>query len=508
VREKGRSVDELAQLLSGGDPARALAEAVDGARSPDEREVLQAVGVYGDAPVGQEHLAALLQTPGVAELLETLERRHELKAHSPRYSRAGVLAEEREGPSALSLAHARALRHLTSWAQERRGNFAELMQEAPALLLILRWAVDSEHFREAIALGRAIDEGFAWERRWGAWGRVIETVYVAARRVGDRAAEAWALHQRGTRAVCLGDAGTAVAALEEAVRIRRELGDEEAAKASAHNLAIASRPPTLFWRITHLPFTVLAIVAGVLALGAGGVTAAVLSSGGGGGPGPGPAATSTPAGGGDNQTGGTTPNGENQDGNVRLGVDTQGPGRGSVTSDPPGINCPKQCTATFPSDTEVTLTPKRDEGSIFAGWSGDCSGTEPCRLRLDANRIAVAQFDTTTKTLTVNKAGTQQGNVTSDPEGISCGADCGSTNATFDNGTTVTLFARPLDHAKFIGWSVESCGDARSCAVTLDNDVTITAEFQGPKQTTSTPTEAPPTTSPPTEGAGQPSTIG
>ena len=65
--------------------------------------------------------------------------------------------------------------------------------------------------------------GFSRDRwlpvRDGAPGRVtLERCLAAAKAIGDRSAEAWALHELGSRALCLGDAGTARALLSQAVK--------------------------------------------------------------------------------------------------------------------------------------------------------------------------------------------------------------------------------------------------------------------------------------------------
>ena len=47
----------------------------------------------------------------------------------------------------------------------------------------------------------------------------------------------------------------------------------------------------------------------------------------------------------------------------------------------------------YPEGTAVTLTATADPGSTFAGWSGDCAGTEPtCDLTMEADRTATATF--------------------------------------------------------------------------------------------------------------------
>ena len=54
-----------------------------------------------------------------------------------------------------------------------------------------------------------------------------------------------------------------------------------------------------------------------------------------------------------------------------LTVSRTGTGGGRVTSDPAGINCGSACSAGFAAGTVVTLAAFPDQGSIFAGWSGE-----------------------------------------------------------------------------------------------------------------------------------------
>jgi hypothetical protein len=78
--------------------------------------------------------------------------------------------------------------------------------------------------------------------------------------------------------------------------------------------------------------------------------------------------------------------------------------------------------------------------------------------------------------LTVNKAGSGRGTVTSSPFGlISCGTDC---SESFISGRGITLLANADSGFLFGGWSGGGCsGTGSSCFVTVNSDTTVTATF-------------------------------
>ncbi len=99
-------------------------------------------------------------------------------------------------------------------------------------------------------------------------------------------------------------------------------------------------------------------------------------------------------------------------------------GNGSVTSEPTGIDCGDDCSETYKSGTQVTLSATPESGWQFQAWEGDCddSGSDTTSdatsnntvtLTMNANQTCKANF---VPTLTVEKAG--DGTVTSEPEGI------------------------------------------------------------------------------------------
>jgi Divergent InlB B-repeat domain len=156
-----------------------------------------------------------------------------------------------------------------------------------------------------------------------------------------------------------------------------------------------------------------------------------------------------------------------------LAVSKTGTGSGKVTSTPAGINCGSTCSHQFASGTPVTLSATADSGSVFTGWSGDCSGLGSCSVTMDAGHSVTANFDLTPKTLIASKAGTGSGKVTSTPAGIDCGSTC---SHQFASGQAVTLSATPDSGSGFTGWS-GGCSGTAACHVTMNADTAVTATF-------------------------------
>lgn len=167
-----------------------------------------------------------------------------------------------------------------------------------------------------------------------------------------------------------------------------------------------------------------------------------------------------------------------------LNVVATGSGRGHVGSVEPGIDCRSEpsagprCSATFPLGATVHLVAAADAGSLFAGWSGACTGTAGCAVTLDRELTVSAGFDKAplppaTALLTVRRRGSGSGSVDSRPAGISCGDSC---SATFAAGTLVTVSQTTAAGSRFTGWS-GACSGAGACTVTLAAPAEVTAEF-------------------------------
>ncbi|MEA2391458.1 MAG: large repetitive protein [Solirubrobacteraceae bacterium] len=167
---------------------------------------------------------------------------------------------------------------------------------------------------------------------------------------------------------------------------------------------------------------------------------------------------------------------------VPLAVEAVGPG--SVTSDVGGIDCGSSCLQLFNVGDPVTLTATPAAHATFTGWSGDCTGSDVCRLTMDGAKSASASFAAIQHVLSVSKAGAGTGAVTG-VTGIDCGTAC---STDLDEGSVVTLTATPDAGSTFAGWSGAGCAGTSTCEVTMSDVESVVATFDhGPRTLTVSP---------------------
>jgi hypothetical protein len=173
-------------------------------------------------------------------------------------------------------------------------------------------------------------------------------------------------------------------------------------------------------------------------------------------------------------------------------VGSSGPGHGSVTSVPPGIDCPSLCTGRFPAGATVVLVATPRATSRFAGWSGGCVGLSSwCILTAERNASVAAWFVresgsfeevgsvfVTRPVLNVTRAGAA-GEIRSSPAGIEC-PPVGGCSSRFDRGERVTLRAIPPQGYVFVRWSglLVSCSGSGPCSLRLNTTTDVTATFR------------------------------
>ena len=120
----------------------------------------------------------------------------------------------------------------------------------------------------------------------------------------------------------------------------------------------------------------------------------------------------------------------------------------------------------------VTAVP--NVGYHFVDWSDGVLTATRTDTNVTANLSVTANFALDTYALTITRAGSGTGTISSSPSGIDCGAVC---SGSFDHGTIVLLTATPSASSSFTGWSGDYTGTENPLQITMDGPKTLQATF-------------------------------
>ena len=238
ARERGIPPDGWAREIAPGDLVIELMASAD----DKQRRTLLALTALPGLPLPAQHVSGIADVPDVESTLMTLVRRGLVVSGQSRHRLADGVSDRLRRTEDLNPWANRAITYFTAWAERHGRSPDALLEESDTLLRAQQCAMDARRWGEALLLGRLVEGALIVGKRWGAWSTALERCLAAAKTIGDRSAEAWALHEIGTRAVCLGGTARARALLGQAASLRDELNDEAGAAASRRNLGFVLAP--------------------------------------------------------------------------------------------------------------------------------------------------------------------------------------------------------------------------------------------------------------------------
>ena len=238
IRGVGQSIGNVAGALNVETPINGLNNLIIQSLSKIERFIVAILAALGGGSIHNRHLLSLVGTKGTKQVLEDLMGRGLVRESDKRYSLAGNFVEYLQQEWDLTDWATRILEHFSGWVERHQEEPEYVIFEFDAILTILTWGVKAGRWQDVLRLSRGVENIMMAGKQWGAWQTVLQSGLQAAQMVGDRAAEAWALHQLGTRALCLGDSATAQSSLNQAIKIRQSIGDRVGAELSRQNQSL------------------------------------------------------------------------------------------------------------------------------------------------------------------------------------------------------------------------------------------------------------------------------
>ncbi len=227
----------------------------------EEREMLEQVAAAFGVSVDRKWLESEYGGSVVSEKLESVGLLH---ANSPRLrlmpGLKPILLQGRD----VTKQRERLLNHLLTELKTRWNDFEFIKDELGNLLGLLAWSAAQGQWSNVAALGRAIDPYLTLSGHWDAWRKTLDNIQQAANELKDLALQGWVLHQLGTYEIGMGNLTAARGFLEQAISIRKKLGDETGLTYSQHNqqmIAPVAMPATRSGNLTSWLLGGAAIIA-------------------------------------------------------------------------------------------------------------------------------------------------------------------------------------------------------------------------------------------------------
>jgi hypothetical protein len=185
---------------------------------PAERRALAALAVVGRASLSADELTELTEVQDIASLVADLERRGLIRRDEKQRCALGRFGEEiRKTDDALTTGE-NLLQYMTTLAKGGQLTPARLLDDTEAILGLTEWAAEWQRWERLLELVKTLQAGFGIESRIEQWLTLLDRGHRAARALGDRPSEVWALQQLAAASAIAGKPSVAR-------RYRREADD-------------------------------------------------------------------------------------------------------------------------------------------------------------------------------------------------------------------------------------------------------------------------------------------
>jgi hypothetical protein len=200
--------------------------------------MLLALAAANGAPLSPQTISSLTGIPSVVPILESLCLRKLVKDYGNRLQLSDALTKHLSQTMDLTGIYRQILDFFVAWVERYRDNPARVQREWDAIFATPELSRTGGSPSTIIRLGKALDHSLALSGQWTLWEETLQKVLVAAQIEEDPYNEAWALHQMGARAMCLGEEESAEYFLNRAFEIRSAIGDPFGAAVTQHNLEL------------------------------------------------------------------------------------------------------------------------------------------------------------------------------------------------------------------------------------------------------------------------------
>jgi hypothetical protein len=225
ILAEGRSLAEIVSQLPNSEANIYLIQQIIESLPNTHRNILEILAVMGEVGLLQEEVAAITHQPDASEILKNLQQRYLIQQEDSRYRINKTIREILPPAWKLGTPLENAIAYFINWTQLYLHQPQNLLAKIDAIIQILEVAVRASRWQVVLHFAKAVEGLLALSKRWGLWEHVLQRGLQASQAEPDKASEAWALHQLGTRALCLEENSIAFRYFTRALELRESLND-------------------------------------------------------------------------------------------------------------------------------------------------------------------------------------------------------------------------------------------------------------------------------------------
>lgn len=242
MREDGQSIQQVFASLTKTQTQSAPLEVIIQKSNETQKKILSLLAVAGGFVLTREHLAKLAGAKTFDVDMNALLGRGLVEVQGANFR----LSNE----SVKSLIQ---LWDLSGWEDALINHFANWLQTAPQDMLVdqvantlfhlIQRAGEKKQWNNVVVIGKRLEQFYALKKKWDSWLKILNLIRLAAQYLKDQYLSGWVLHQLGSRAMCLDLKSEASDLLNQALKIRKALGDKDGLAVTQHNLNVLMNVP-------------------------------------------------------------------------------------------------------------------------------------------------------------------------------------------------------------------------------------------------------------------------
>ncbi|MBL8051252.1 MAG: hypothetical protein JNM46_08525, partial [Anaerolineales bacterium] len=242
IREDGISIPQALAMLTKTRTQSPVLEATLQKSNETQKKILSLLAVAGGFALTREHLQKLAGSLNFDSDMRPLLAQGFVEAQGASFSLNGEAVASLVRMWDLSNWEDALMNHFSNWLQTAPQDML-VDQVASTLFYLIQRAGEKKQWKHVVMIGHRLEQIYALKKKWEGWLKILNLLRMAASALKDKFLEGYVFHQLGSRAMCMGSKVQASELLNQALNIRKAIGDKPGLQVTKRNLDVLANLP-------------------------------------------------------------------------------------------------------------------------------------------------------------------------------------------------------------------------------------------------------------------------